>query len=263
MTSHHPRFGSDDHPLWMPSPQEFDQVVNSPEILRELKWAPVIIEDHDVPDLGGSSTKPGLIKIFLDRQVAKKRPTLKKTRLPWEFWRSAVALHEQIERILHGLGMPYDVEGGPSAHGFATALEHRYVKEKLGADPKDYEADLGALIANAEAEDIKDPPLDLACFPYFDQPDVRDLKILKRLAELGVVDAMPKDKFHPMKIGAQQAPDGHWYLPDAKRKGKYLRVVEQKNGRSASPRAPKMNHMRHAKWRDAKRVQSNARRRSA
>jgi hypothetical protein len=29
----------------------------------------------------------------------------------------------------------------------------------------------------------------LACFPYYSSPDVNDLRILKRLADLGVVDA--------------------------------------------------------------------------
>lgn len=234
MTAHHRRFQSDDRPLWMPSPQEFEQVVNSQEVLRELKWAPVIIEDFDVPDLGGSSTQPGLVKIFIDRHIAKLRPTLKKTKLPWEYWRSSVALHEQIENILHRMfKMPYDVEGGPSAHGFATALEHRYVKEKFNIDPQHYEEDIDPFVNESESEHIKDPPLDLACFAYYESPDARDLKILKRLAALGVVDALPKDEFHPMKIGAQHAPDGHWYLPDPKRQGKYLRVLGQDDGRSA------------------------------
>lgn len=235
MTAHHPRFHSDDRPLWEPSPEEFHRLIFSPDILHAMLWAPVIIEDFDVPDLGGSSTNPGLIKIFIDRALAKKKPTLKRTKLPYAYWRSSVALHEQIENILHRkLKMPYDVPGGPSAHGYATILEHYYVREKFKVDPAAYEDDLDAFVRESEIEDVKKPPLDLACFPYFDAPDARDLKILKKLASLGVVDAMPHDKFHPMKIGAQRAPDGNWYLPDPKRKGKYLQVIEQKNGRSAA-----------------------------
>ncbi len=193
MTVHHPRFLSDDRPLWMPSPQEFQALISHPEILNELKWAPVIIEDFDVPDLGGSSTNPGLVKVFIDRTVAKKRPTLKRTKLPYAYWRSSVGLHEQIENILHRmLKMPYDVPGGPSAHGYATALEHHYVREKFKVDPAKYEDDLDEFVSHSEGEDIEKPPIDLACFPYFDQPDARDLKILKRLASLGVKDALPQ-----------------------------------------------------------------------
>ncbi len=180
-------------------------LVNESDIAAELIWPPIIIEDYDVPDFGGSSINPGLIRVFIDRSVARRRPTLKRTKLTFEEWRSAVALHEQFESILHRqCGMPYDPQSGPSSHGYATALEHLFVRSKLQRDPKLYEQDLAEFIVESEAEDVKYPPPDLACFPYYDSPDARDIKVLKRLSELGVVDAQ-----HPaQKIDQQTAHYG-------------------------------------------------------
>lgn len=227
MTSAHPRFAEDDHPVNEPSPADVMAMLQAPDITAELVFPPLIIEDFDVPDFGGSSTNPQLVKVFIDHRIAKARPKLKRTGLTYEEWRPAVALHEQFENVLHRLRkMAYDPPDGPSAHGFATVLEHLFVRQKLDADPDAYEADLAELIDETEAEDIRNPPLDLACFPYVDEPDARDLRILKRLAELGVVDAMHQDgDFHPEKIGAKQAPDGHWYVKDKRPGGGHLRVI--------------------------------------
>jgi hypothetical protein len=35
------------------------------------------------------------------------------------------------------------------------------------------------------------------------------------------------DGFHPARIGAKKALDGKWYVPDAARKGKFLRVEHE------------------------------------
>lgn len=221
MTSAHPRF-ADDHPVAEPSPADLAAMLQAPDIAAELMFPPLIIEGFDVPDFGGSSTSPQLVKVFIDARIAKARPKLKQTGLTYEEWRPAVALHEQFENVLHRLRkMKYE-----PAHGFATAFEHLFVRTKLGADPIAYEADLAALIEETEAEDIKNPPLDLACFPYTDDPDARDIRILKRLADLGVVDAMHQEgEFHPEKIGGKQAPDGHWYVKDKRPGGGHLRVI--------------------------------------
>jgi hypothetical protein len=200
---------SDDRPINQPPLDEVLRVALSPQIAHELIAAPVIIEDFDCPDLGGSSTRD-LVTIFIDRTIAKARPTLKRTKLRYEEWRSAVALHEQFEVILHRLlGLQYDAPGlnpthhiPDSAHGFATGLEHWYVRHKLKRDPAEYEDDLSGLIDRAEVEHIKKPPLDLACFAYFDEPDARDIAILKRLAQLGVKDAMPEE--HPLSRMARE-----------------------------------------------------------
>ena len=44
----------------------------------------------------------------------------------------------------------------------------------------------------------------------------------------GVIDnsSRTKPKFHPVIAGARLAPDGHYYLHDATRPGKFLRVVK-------------------------------------
>jgi hypothetical protein len=196
---------SDDTPVNQPPLDQVLQIALLPQIARQLIAAPVIIEDFDCPNLGGSSTQ-SLIRIFVDRTIAKARPTLKRTKLRYEQWRSSIALHEQFEVILHQLlGLQYDAPGfkeiGPiripnSAHGFATGLEHWYVAEQLHADPALYEKDLAEFIDESEVEDITEPPPDLACFPYVEAPDARDVLILQRLAKLGVADAM----HHPVKL---------------------------------------------------------------
>lgn len=199
---------SDDGPVNQPPLDEVLRLATSPDIARELIPAPVIIEDYGCPNLGGSSIRD-LITVFIDRTIAKKRPTLKRTKLTWEQWRSSIALHEQFENILHRkFGMRYDAEGKlpnglpDSAHGFATGLEHWYVATKLHADPALYEKDLAEFIDESEVEKIKKPPPDLACFPYFQAPDARDIRILKRLAELGVIDAMAEE--HPLSRQARE-----------------------------------------------------------
>jgi hypothetical protein len=197
----HRRFRSDDRPINLPTEAQVLALVQEPDISAELVWPPVIIEDYDVPDFGGSSINPALIRVFIDRSVARRRPTLRRTGLTFEEWRSAVALHEQFENILHRKrGMHYDPAAGPSSHGHASVLEHVFVGLKLQRDPKLYEEDLAEFIVESEAEDIKHPPPDLACFPYYDSPDARDIRILKRLAELGVIDAQ-----HPAQKIDQQA----------------------------------------------------------
>ena len=41
-----------------------------------------------------------------------------------------------------------------------------------------------------------------------------------------VMDGPPRDDgFHPALIGARKAPDGNWYVPHHGQSGKYLRVV--------------------------------------
>jgi hypothetical protein len=72
----------------------------------------------------------------------------------------------------------------------------------------------------AQLEKITSAPRDLDCGPYYDDPDHKDIRILRRLAELGVVDAL-----HPMAaaVGAKRAPDGKLYAPDPARPGKHLR----------------------------------------
>ena len=187
---------ADDAPRYVPSEDEVRAVLAHPAIAAQMCWAPVIIEDFDCPDLGGSSTAPELIVTFMDRSIAKAKPKLKRTGLEYEQWRSAIGLHEQFERLTHHVfGWPYDVDG-PSCHGYATALEHMQVKHKLNADPQAYEDDLADLIDAAESEVITKPALDLWCFPYYSDPDERDVRILQRLAELGVKDAM----HHPVKL---------------------------------------------------------------
>ena len=42
-----------------------------------------------------------------------------------------------------------------------------------------------------------------------------------------VMDGQPRDDgFHPQLIGAKKAPDGNWYVPDPNRPGKYLKVEQ-------------------------------------
>jgi len=168
---------------------EVRRFLAEPDIARAMSQPPELVDDKQVPDFGGSSVEPnefgGPKRVFIDRDVAKVKPTLKRTGLTYDQWIQGIILHEWFENVLVRLrGMTYD-----PAHEFAECREHMFVRDELQRDPADYEADLKKLIHETEAEDIEDPPLDLACFPYFSDPDKRDVTTLKRLAQLGVTDA--------------------------------------------------------------------------
>jgi hypothetical protein len=206
-----------------PSPRslaELARFLSEPTVAAYLAKPKHIDEEHDCPDLAGYSVDGRTL--FVDRHLAKAKPAI--AGAPFERWIEGLIGqhgHEPVEKAAIDQGYDY-----LAAHeDFATPAEHLVLQAK-GIDPKVYEKQLRPWIKREEVQRIERPPLTLDCHPYYDHPDANDLRVLKRLREFGVVDAMHQDgEFHPTKIGGKQAPDGHWYVEDKREKGKYLRIV--------------------------------------
>ena len=182
-------------PRRFPSSRQLAEVahfLNDPRVIKYLSKPKVIDEDHDVPDFAGYSIDGGTI--FLDRHLASAAPVIAGTQ--YEVWKQALigptdwkpgapSGHEPVEKAAILLGHDY-----ADAHeDYATPSEH-LVLVSLRINPTRYEKELRPFIKRTEIERIENPPLDLDCHPYWDHPDANDLRVLKRLAELGVTDAV-------------------------------------------------------------------------
>lgn len=173
---------------------ELARLMAIPAVAERMAQRPSTSITHDVPDLAGYSTDGDTI--YIDKDFAKSgarglfQPLFE---------------HEHVEKtLIDVLGYSY-----AAAHEMATAAEHKLVRDK-GLDPAAYEKELAPFIKRTEHEKITNPPKDLDCHPYYEHPDAQDLKILARLAELGVVDAQ-----HPrQKISHAAAGYGPGHAPE-------------------------------------------------
>jgi hypothetical protein len=107
--------------------------------------------------------------------------------------------HEHVEKVILDAENPIDLydhhdePGGWGAHEFATVAEHELVKQ-LGGDPARYERGLKKIIAFCEKKTLEKVPADYCCAPLLDDPDKNEKAIIKRLQELGVIDAFKESK---------------------------------------------------------------------
>lgn len=206
--------------------QELERFWSDPAILAWLSKPHEVVSSYDVPDLCGYSTDGK--RLYVDRHLAQAKPRV--AAVPYSTWIPVLigidvphhrAGHEPAEKAAIDVwGYSY-----PAAHeDIANPNEHEYAKA-LGIDWAAENNALKPWIKRTELERIEKPPLDLDCRPYFEDPDANDIKILRHLQKLGVKDAQHvPHKFHPSHLGAKQAKDGEWYLPDHGRPGKYLMV---------------------------------------
>lgn len=145
-----------------------------PAVAVRMAQKPVINEECDVPDLAGYSVDGRTV--YIDRHFAESQ--LAQSDKPY------LVVHEHVEKTLIDV-LSYSYA---QAHEMATAAEHQAVGHS-DYNAKSYEKALAPYIKRAELEKITNPPMDLDCHPYYEDPDAQDLKILARLAELGVKDA--------------------------------------------------------------------------
>jgi hypothetical protein len=102
--------------------------------------------------------------------------------------------HEGVEKVIIDADNPidfYDYHDEPEgwgAHEYATLAEHQMVRRK-GGDPAKYEKGLAGIIKFCEHKQLVKVPKDYACAPLLDDPDENEKRGIKRLRELGVVDA--------------------------------------------------------------------------
>jgi hypothetical protein len=93
------------------------------------------------------------------------------------------------------------------AHGFGTAKEHAFVR-LLRVDPKRYEGAIAPALDRCAKRDPHNPPRDLWCGPYLDQPTARDQEILRIFRAKGVADAFKASKLAvEYGIGAEKCRD--------------------------------------------------------
>lgn len=183
---------------------ELERFFSDPKIAAYLNAQPWTVDtDHDVPDLAGYSVSPG--KLYVDRGLAKAKPFI--GRIPFDEWIKALVGvdyqkrkmgHEPAEKAALDIwGYSYE-----TAHeDVATPCEHEIVIA-LPLDWALYSKGISPWVKRAELETIVNPPLDLDCRPYYQDPDANDLKVLRRLRELGVHAAFGE---HPQTQRARDA----------------------------------------------------------
>lgn len=208
--------------MQFPTPHQRKELArfwSDPDILAHLAQPHEVVEDFDIPDLAGYSTNGR--RLFVDRHLAQARPDI--AGMPYEQWiQVLVGVDLKVNRCGHEPAekAAIDVWGYAytAAHeDIAEPNEHEFAKG-IGLDWPAYVRELKPWIKRAEHELIERPPPDLDCRPYYDDPDADDIRILRRLAGLGVIDAQ-----HPMVAasGAKRGKDGNWYVPDHERPGKH------------------------------------------
>lgn len=175
---------------------ELARLMAIPAVAKRVAQRPNVDREYDVPDLAGYSVDGGTV--YIDRHF-KPKQGLERLKI------EGLVQHEHVEKtLIDVLGYTY-----AAAHEMATTAEHKLVQH-LGFNPSIYEAALKPFIKRAETEKIIKPPLDLDCHPYYENPDAQDLKILARLAELGVKDAQ-----HPqVKLDQKTVQYGPGHAPE-------------------------------------------------
>lgn len=172
------------------------------DYIAQQPW--IVNGEYDVPDLAGYSVKPGTL--YIDRLLAKDKPKIDGKSydewLPTLFgadYANRMIGHEVAEKAaLDVWGMDYD----HAHHDVALPCEHECYT-RLGMDWKRGQKQLAPWIRRTELEDITKPPPDLDCRPYYQDPGQNELRILKRLAKLGVTDA--QHKVHPRQAEPKMA----------------------------------------------------------
>jgi hypothetical protein len=147
--------------------------------------------EHDVPYGGGVSVDGKTVYIdqtlyaqVMSGAVAVRGMTPRQIIQAW-------IEHEHTEWAVDAGDNPADTYG--ACHGFATAKEERFVKQ-LGVDPERYEAAIRPALDKCARRDPKNPPRDLWCGPYLDNPDARDQELLRSFRAKGVEDAFKRSK---------------------------------------------------------------------
>lgn len=180
-------------------PKELAKLLSTggaPELMQ--RWQK-LDPDHDVPDLAGYNVA-GTVR-FIDRDAFRALidPEYAKhilgeeidTGITPEQTIQCLVEHESDEKTILDGANPIDSYEG--AHEMATAGEHEKVRQ-FGGSPIKYERGLKKIIAYCEKKVPQNPPHDLACAPYLDDPDSNDKRVLKAMQAKGVHDAFKTSK---------------------------------------------------------------------
>ena len=160
---------------------------------------------HDIPYAGGMSVDGKIVYIdhrlyrdVIDGRLAVRGMSPRQIIQAW-------IEHEHTEKAVDDGDNPVDAYLG--AHGFGTAKEHAFVR-LLRVDPKRYEGAIAPALDRCARRDPDNPPRDLWCGPYLDQPTARDQEILRIFRAKGVADAFKASKLAvEYGIGAEKCRD--------------------------------------------------------
>ena len=122
---------------------------------------------HDIPYAGGASVDGRTI--YIDRELYREIMDGKvavRGMSPRQIVQAFVE-HEHTEKAVDDGDNPVDAYLG--AHGFGTAKEHAFVR-MLQVDPKRYEAAISDALDRCAKRGPDNPPRDLWCGPYLDDP---------------------------------------------------------------------------------------------
>lgn len=111
-----------------------------------------------------------------------------------------ILTHEEVEKVLlDSPDIPFDFydhhqdPNGFGAHEWATLAEHEQVRAK-GGSPHAYEKGLEQITQYCAHKQLVRVPRDYACAALLDDADENAVRILRRLRELGVIDAFKTSK---------------------------------------------------------------------
>ena len=187
------------------SPTELYQMLGEGDTAALYARSASLDTAHDVPYGGGSAVdgKTVYIDRTLYREIMDYRVGVRGmtgTQII-QAWRE----HEHCEWAIDSGANPVDDYLG--AHGFATTKEEEFVKH-LGVNPERYEDCIKPALERCAARDPQNPPKDLWCGPYLDDPTPRDKELLRIFRAKGVTDAFKKSKMQAYYgIGGHQCED--------------------------------------------------------
>jgi hypothetical protein len=150
-----------------------------------------VVEDCDIPDLGGYSVLGDVYYLDRDFAAALRAGGIRIPGMTPEEIRTAELMHEHVEKCL--LDADNNIDTYLDAHEFATCAEHEYVRS-LKVKPITYERGLRPIIHLAQHKQVERPPRALACAPYLDHPDANDIRVIATFRRRGVTDARKASK---------------------------------------------------------------------
>lgn len=164
---------------------------------------------HDIPYAGGSSVDGKTV--YVDRTLCHEVKS-GKVAVRGMTGRQIIQMwieHEHTEWAVDAGDNPVDAY--PASHAFATANEEHHVKV-LNVNPERYEAAIRPALERCVKRDPENPPRDLWCGPYLDDPTPRDKELLRIFKAKGVIDALKASKIDAgYGIGARECKDCRYF----------------------------------------------------
>jgi hypothetical protein len=176
---------------------ELHQVLGEADTATLLEIRRILDCERDIAYAGGISVDGRTI--YIDRQLRAEvldGRVYVRGMTPTQIITAWGRRHEVGEWAIEMGDNPSDTY--QSSHGFATAHEEQFVRA-LGVNPDRYEKCISDGLRRCQERFIAlgnqaNPPTDLWCGPYLDDPDDDDKKILRILRARGVKDAFLKGK---------------------------------------------------------------------